>query len=233
MPQMSGLRSSSFHLGPSAEVSTTVGGGSTRFPRNSFIYLAVLIFAGAIYLGCIISPPSLMDDVDAVNGQIARNMLTSGDWVTARLDGVIDLEKPPLIYWLIAGSYKIFGVRDWSARIPVAVFAMGLAWLTCAFGLWAFGRKAGFYAGLCMATCVGIFLFTRILISDVMITFTIALAMWAFLRVMDAQETHPRRWAFILAASLGTGLLFKSLIAIVFPVAGGFVFFFFSPHFFS
>ncbi len=60
-----------------------------------------------------------MDDVDAVNGQIARNMLTSGDWVTARLDGVIDLEKPPLIYWLIAGSYKIFGVHDWSARIPV------------------------------------------------------------------------------------------------------------------
>ena len=160
-----------------------------------------------------------MDDVDAVNGQIARNMLTSGDWVTARLDGVIDLEKPPLIYWLIAGSYKIFGVHDWSARIPVAVFAIGLALLTCAFGIWAFGRRAGFYAGLCMATCVGIFLFTRILISDVMLTFTIALAMWAFLRVIDDEEPHPRRWAFILAACLGTGLLFKSLIAIIFPVA--------------
>ena len=47
------------------------------------IAVAVLIFGG-----CIISPPSLMDDVDAVQGQIARNMLQSGDWVTARLDGV-------------------------------------------------------------------------------------------------------------------------------------------------
>jgi 4-amino-4-deoxy-L-arabinose transferase-like glycosyltransferase len=216
-----------------ADASTTISDGLTPFPKNSFIYLAVLLFAGAIYLGCIISPPSLMDDVDAVNGQIARNMLTSGDWVTARLDGVIDLEKPPLIYWLIAGSYKIFGVHDWSARIPVAVFAMGLAWLTCAFGLWAFGRKAGFYAGLCMATCAGIFLFTRILISDVMLTFTIALAMWAFLRVMDAQETHPRRWAFILAASLGTGLLFKSLIAIVFPVAAGLIYLLLTHQLFS
>ena len=53
----------------------------------------------AIYLGCIVSPPSLMDDVDAVQAQIARNMLTSGDWVTARLDGVAYLEKAPLIYW--------------------------------------------------------------------------------------------------------------------------------------
>jgi 4-amino-4-deoxy-L-arabinose transferase-like glycosyltransferase len=57
----------------------------------------------------MISPPSLMDDVDAVQAQIARNMLASGDWVTARLDGVPYLEKAPLIYWLIALSYKIFG----------------------------------------------------------------------------------------------------------------------------
>ena len=56
--------------------------------RHLYIYLAVLAFAGAVYLGCIVSPPSLMDDVDAVQAQIARNMLTSGDWVTARLDGV-------------------------------------------------------------------------------------------------------------------------------------------------
>ncbi len=139
-----------------------------------------MLFAAAIYLGCIISPPSLMDDVDAVQAQIARNMLTSGDWVTARLDGVLYLEKSPLIYWLIAISYKVFGAHDWAARIPVALSAIALCWLTAAFGVWAFGRRAGFYAGLCMATCVGLFLFTRILIPDVMLTFTIALAMWAF-----------------------------------------------------
>ena len=49
-----------------------------------------------------------MDDVDAVQAQIARNMLTSGDWVTARLDGVAYLEKAPLIYWLIAGCLQDF-----------------------------------------------------------------------------------------------------------------------------
>src|SRR5580658_921553 len=91
-------------------------------------YLALLLIAGAVYLGCIISPPSLMDDVDAVQGQIARNMLSSGDWVTARLDGVAYLEKAPLVYWLIAASYKVFGAYDWAARIPIALSAMALCW---------------------------------------------------------------------------------------------------------
>lgn len=174
-----------------------------------------------------------MDDVDAVQAQIARNMVTSGDWVTARLDGVAYMEKAPLVYWAIALSYKVFGVYDWSARIPIALSVMGLAWLTAAFGVWAFGRRAGLYAGLCMATCIGIFLFTRILIPDVMITFTVALAMWAFLRALDEEERHPRWWAFLLAASLGLGLLLKSLIGIVFPIAAGLIYLFVTQQLFS
>jgi len=158
-----------------------------------------------------------MDDVDAVQAQIARNMLASGDWVTARIDGIVYLEKSPLIYWLIAICYKIFGACDWAARIPVALACVSLGWLTAAFGTWAFGRRAGFYAGLTISTCMGLFLFTRILILDVMLTATIALAMWAFLRVLDDQELHPRFWAFVLAASLGVGLLLKSAVALLFP----------------
>jgi 4-amino-4-deoxy-L-arabinose transferase-like glycosyltransferase len=172
----------------------------------------------------MISPPSLMDDVDAVQAQIARNMLTSGDFVTARLDGIPYLEKAPLIYWLIAGSFKIFGATDWAARIPMVLAAMALAWLTTAFGMWAFGRRAGFYAGLCISTCFGLFLFTRILIPDVMLTASIALSMWAFLRAIDESETRPRWWAFVMAASLGTSLLFKSLVGIVFPIAAALIY---------
>jgi len=101
---------------------------------------------------------------------------------------------------------------------------LALCWVTTAFGIWAFSERAGLYAGLCMATCVGLFLFTRVLIPDVMLTFTTALAMWAFLRALDEDEPRPRRWAFIFAASLGVGLLWKSLIAIVFPLAAGLIY---------
>lgn len=183
-------------------------------------YPAVILVAAAIYLGCIISPPSLMDDVDAVQAQIAHNMLSSGDWVTARLDGVPYLEKAPLIYWMIAGCYKVLGVSDWVARLPVALAAVALAWLTAAFGGWAFGKRAGAYAGLVIATCIGLFLFTRIQIPDVMLTGSIALAMWAFLRALDDEEPRPRLWALVMAAALGVGMLLKSMVALLFPLAG-------------
>ena len=206
--------------------------GGARASRFN-LYLAVLLFASAIYFGCIISPPSLMDDVDAVQGQIARNMLASGDWVTARLDGVAYLEKAPLIYWAMAISYRIFGPYDWAARIPIALSAVALGWITAAFGVWAFGRRAGFYAGLCISTCIGLFLFTRILIPDVMLAATIALSMWAFLRAIDEQERRPALWAFILAVCLGTSLLLKSMIGIVFPVGAGLVYLLFTRELFS
>ena len=153
-------------------------------------------------------------------------MLATGDWVTARLDGIPYLEKPPLQYWMMTVSYKVFGVHDWAARIPYALFSVGLCLLTAAFGIWAFGRKPGFYAGLCMATCVGLYLFTPIVIPDVALTFTITLAMWGLLRVTDEAETRPGLWAFLIAASLGTGLLLKSLIGVLFPVAAGAIYLF-------
>src|SRR3954463_9534853 len=121
--------------------------------------LIIVLIASIIFLGCIISPPSLMDDVDAVQAQIARTMLQSGDWVTARLDGIAYLEKSPLKYWMMAISFAIFGVKDWAARIPLALSSVALSWLLFRFGAWAFGRRAGFYAGLSLSTCVGLFLF--------------------------------------------------------------------------
>jgi len=160
-----------------------------------------------------------MDDVDAVQAQISRNMLDSGDLVTARLDGIAYLEKSPLKYWMIALAFKVLGVHDWVARLPVALSALLLCWLAYRMGTWAFSPLAGMYAGLALATCVGLFLFTRIQIPDVTVTATIALALWAFLRTLDPEESRPGLWSAVMAASIGTGLLLKGLIAALFPVA--------------
>ncbi len=165
-----------------------------------------------------------MDDVDAVQAQIAHNMLQSGDWVTARLDGVAYLEKSPLKYWMIAVSFLIFGVHDWAARIPLAISTVLLCWVTAKFGEWAFGKRTGMYAGLVLATSIGLFLFTRILIPDVVLTLTITLTMWGLLRTLDSEEHHPTAWAMLMWAGMGTGLLLKGLIAAVFPIASALVY---------
>src|SRR5438105_10177773 len=119
----------------------------------------VLAAACLVFLVSVVSPPRLMDDVDAVQAQIARNMLASGDYVTARLDGVAYIEKAPLIYWMMAASYRLFGVHDWVARLPLAFGVLLLCWVTYRFGRWAFDEFAALYAGVALATCVGLFLF--------------------------------------------------------------------------
>lgn len=184
--------------------------------RADWVVLAV---ASLVFLISIGSPPRLMDDVDAVQAQAARTMLASGDWVTARLDGVAYLEKAPLNYWMMAVAYNIFGVHDWAARLPHALAVMLLCWVTYRFGRWAFGETAGLYAGIALSTSVGLFLFSRILIPDAVLTLAIAGAIWAWLRLLEPDEQHPLRWSFTLGFCLGVGLLLKGLIASVFPVA--------------
>ncbi len=183
--------------------------------RLDWIVIAV---ASLVFLVSIASPPRLMDDVDAVQAQAARTMLASGDWVTARLDGVAYLEKAPLNYWMMAVAYKIFGVNDWAARFPHALAVVLLCWVTYRFGRWAFGEAAGLYAGIALSTSVGLFLFTRILIPDAVLTLAVTGAIWAWLRLLEPDEQHPLRWSFALGFSLGVGLLLKGLIASVFPV---------------
>ena len=162
-----------------------------------------------------------MDDVDAVNAQIARNMLDSGDWVTAHLDGVKYLEKSPLGYWLMATCYAIFGVHDWVARLPNALGAIGLMFVTAAIGRWGFGPQAGFYAGLSVGASVGLFLFTRIVIPDVLLTAAVGSALYSFLRVV---EDRDRRWIWGFWASIGVGMLLKGLLAALVPVATAFLY---------
>ena len=188
--------------------------------RNSYSELVVVLIAAIVFIGCIVSPPALMDDVDAVHGQIARNMLDSGDWTIAHLNGVPYIEKAPLMYWMIASCYRLIGVHDWVARIPIALAAVLLCWITTRYGRWAFGRRAGFYAGLSLATCIGLFLFTRILIPDVMLTLAVCAGFWSFQRVLEEDEKNPRLWAALLAASLGVGILLKGLIGVVVPIGG-------------
>ncbi len=183
--------------------------------------LLLLAIAALIYVPGLFAPPHLMDDVDAVQAQIARNMLESGDWVTARLDGVPYLEKAPLKYWMIACSYAVFGVHDWAARLPIVLSVLALVGLVYWMGCWAFSESAGFHAALILGTSIGTFLFTRILIPDITLTCAVASAIFSMLRALDDAEPRPRLWAAAMALAIGAGLLLKGLIALVFPCAAG------------
>jgi 4-amino-4-deoxy-L-arabinose transferase-like glycosyltransferase len=201
---------------PGSAGSRAGNGAGTRGIRRG--ELIVLLFAGIIFLTSLISPPRLMDDVDAVQAQISRNMIQTGDWVTAHLDGVKYLEKSPLKYWMIAVCFEIFGAHDWAARIPICLSAILLCWIVARMAGWAFGERAGLYAGLCLATSIGLWLFTRILIPDVILTLAIAVGLWNFVRALEPDEPRWRLRVLTSWASIGVGMLLKGLIAALFPL---------------
>ena len=59
----------------------------------------------------------LLEPDEGRYAEIAREMLARGDWVVPHLQGEPYLDKPPLLYWLVVFSYKMFGVHDWAARL--------------------------------------------------------------------------------------------------------------------
>ncbi len=183
--------------------------------------LILILLAAIIYLGSTFQP-ALLDDADAANATTAREMAERNDWVTMHMNGVRFLEKAPLMYWSIAASYKIFGVSNFSARLPLALAAILLVVVTFAFGKWMGGERTGFYAGLSLCVGIGTFLFTRILIFEVILTLWITLAIYIFVKVY--YEEWNVNWIYAFYACLAGAVLSKALIGVLFPL--GILFFF-------
>jgi 4-amino-4-deoxy-L-arabinose transferase-like glycosyltransferase len=160
-------------------------------------------------------PPALLDDADTVHAEAAREMAETGDWITLHANGLRYLEKAPLMYWAVAASYKLFGVSEFSSRIPIALATLGLMLATMMFGRFAFGEKAGFYAALAVGSCVGIYLFTRVLWPDVLLTLFITLAFYCFLRAYE--DPRRSRFAYGIYVFGALGVLTKGLIGAAFP----------------
>lgn len=160
--------------------------------------------------------PPLLDDADSVHAEVAREMVARHYWTTLYANGIRYLEKAPLLYWSIAASFRCFGAQAWAARLPLALYTLVLLIAVFALGRRCFGDAlAGFYAALVLATCFGIFIFTRILIPDAIVCLWLTLAMLCFWRSL----AQPTRWSAAgFAASCALGVLTKGLIGLVFPL---------------
>lgn len=200
--------------------------GLRTHPRALFLGIVILVWA-AVYLTTIFHPP-LMDDADTVHAEAAREMAASGDWVTLHInDGFRYLEKAPLMYWCVAASFKVFGVYDWSARLPIVVGVLALLMTVYRLGRRVYGEEGGLYSALVMATGFGPFIFTRILIPDMAVALWLALGFDFFLTTLEQSERgeQPSRVAcWGLAATMALNVLTKGLIGLVFPIGAIFLY---------
>jgi 4-amino-4-deoxy-L-arabinose transferase-like glycosyltransferase len=184
-------------------------------PENTFSLspvrawtLLLLIFA-AVHFAALFAP-SLLDDADANHANAAQHMAISGDWVTLKVDGIRYLEKPPLPYWLAAADYHLFGFKVFATHLPLTLGVLGLAWVAWVWARRAWGDRAAFYAALSILTSVGVFLFTRIFIPEVLLTLLLAFALYQFL--VGLEDKKPARFYFTYAA-LALAMLAKGLVS--------------------
>jgi 4-amino-4-deoxy-L-arabinose transferase-like glycosyltransferase len=185
---------------------------SRATPASLLILISLWL---AIYAAGMFTPP-LLDDVDTIHAEAAREMLLRHDWVTMYTNGVRYLEKAPLMYWSLAASYELFGISDWSTRLPLMLCVLALVLGTYRLGCYALGERGGFYSGLALVTSIGPYIFTRFLIPDVLVGFWLVLSYLFFLRSLE--ESPPTRltcWGF--AAACAMNVLTKGLIGLVFP----------------
>ncbi len=200
----------------SAISTSTISEEPNRVPQRlrAASYWALGVVFLAVYFGALFSP-ALLDDADSTHAEAAREMFVSGDYVTLHVNGVRYLEKAPLPYWLVALSYHIFGVNEFAARLPMALSVLLLGVLAVVWGRRAFGERAGIYAGLMVYTCAGVFLFTRVLIPDVLLSLLIAASVYFFLIALEP-DGHAWQW-YAGYACMALGVLTKGLIALAFP----------------
>lgn len=177
--------------------------------------LALIALWGVVYLASCGYPPALLDDADTVHAEAAREIVESGGWITLHANKIRYLEKAPLMYWSIAPSYKVLGVSEFASRLPIALATLGLMLATMRLGRFAFGDKAGFYSALGIGTAVGIYLFTRVLWPDVILTLWITMAFYCFLQA--SEDPSRSRYVYGIYFFGALGVLTKGLVGAAFP----------------
>jgi 4-amino-4-deoxy-L-arabinose transferase-like glycosyltransferase len=177
-------------------------------------YLAVLVITAAILFCSGLGMMDLSDPDESFYAETAREMYEDGEWLTPHIFDEPQFEKPPLYYWLIILSYRAFGVNEFAARFPSALF--GIIGVAAVFYLAAlfYGRKAGFFAGLALMTSALYMALAVSCVTDMVLTVFILLCLTFF---AYAWQKGDKRLFYASALSAALAVLTKGPIGLFLP----------------
>jgi 4-amino-4-deoxy-L-arabinose transferase-like glycosyltransferase len=176
------------------------------------VLLAALSFFAGLGRGAI------TDADEGFYAEAAREMVTTGDWLTPSYNYEPRFQKPALYYWLAAITYLVTGPNEFAARLWSALAGLGIVLVTAAAGRRWFDEDIAFLGGAIVATNFGYFAVARMALPDLPLTFFITLSIYAALVAMLDNERQPRRWLMLVAAAAALGFLTKGPVAIVIPL---------------
>jgi len=187
----------------------------TAITRERLTLAIILALAVAPYfIG--LGSSSLWDSNEAFYAETPREMIESADYINPSFNYQPRFNKPPFSYWVVALSYKAFGVSELAERVAIALGAIVLIATAFALARIIFSFEAAILSAIALAIAPRFLIFSRRILIDVYLAMFMALALLFF--VMAERYTERRRLFLVLMyASIGFGVLTKGPVAILLP----------------
>ncbi|MDO6813398.1 ArnT family glycosyltransferase [Tenacibaculum soleae] len=177
--------------------------------KNFFAISVLLLVLWRAFLNGAIP---LMDKTEARYAEIARIMAETNDYITPQIDyGVPFWAKPPLSTWLSALSFDVFGVSEFTARLPYLLLSILMIFL---IGKYAKRENLPFFLpGFIALTIPEFLIHAGVVSTDTSLAFSVAIVMLSFWEAMH----HPEKpiWKYLIFVGFGLGLLAKGPIIFI------------------
>ena len=180
--------------------------------KREWPFLLALGLMGAVLFFYRLGAPGLMDPDEGRYAEIAREILVLKDWLVPHLNLFPYLEKPPLVYWFTALSFKVLGYNELAARLPSAVSALGGLFLAYTLGRVMWGPAAALLGATVLATCSGYVVLGRLITLDM--TFSFLLNLGIGLGYLALRQRQPRLWPWAYGG-LALAVLTKGPVALI------------------
>src|SRR2546422_1974979 len=191
------------------------GPDAAASPSRAHLILLLVLCALLFFLG--LGTLGLTDRDEGSNAEAAREMVESGDWLTPTLNGTPRFAKPILIYWLIACSYLVFGVSEFTARLPSALFGTLLVLMQYAFATRLLGPTVGFRAALMLLLNFEVLAIGRMVLTDMVLVFFTTLSILSFFLAMEG-EGRAKRWYWGFYVGMALATLTKGPVGVLVPL---------------
>jgi 4-amino-4-deoxy-L-arabinose transferase-like glycosyltransferase len=186
-------------------------------PLRHALFVSLIALAALLHLTTL-GWGDLYNHTEGQYAGAAREMIQTHQWIWPTNDGLPRLPKPPLLYWLIIGSFKIFGINSAAARLPIALAAMAVAAFTFLIGEKLGDYWRGFFAGLIYLCSCGTALLGRVIMPEPVFSAFIAGAI--FCGVSGYQRRRGRNlWFLGFWICCVLACLTKSLLGLIYPLA--------------
>jgi len=192
--------------------------GEPRAGGRGWVAFLLVAALGLAVFGIGLGSIPLIEKDEPRYAVTAREMLESGDYLVPRMNGEIRLAKPPLFYWLVAGSFRVFGVNEFAARLPSALAGLGVLLGTLWIGRRMFpGTAIGLRAAVVLAASAQMLSVSRTAIPDMVLTLSEVAAIACFVGAYFGGGA-PRRLLLGFWACAGLAAVAKGPVGILVPL---------------